>query len=89
MSFEGAYSEVADAQLDVLEGADDPDPYNAVLDVCELILRYPGEAQARSTAITTTDGIRFRFAVARHHPLKVFWSIGDDGPRIEAVLPHP
>ncbi len=86
---DGAYSAVADEQLDALEAASDPAPYNAVLDICELILSYPGEAQSRSTAISTLDGIRFRLAVPGHHPLKVFWSIRDDGPRVEAVFPHP
>lgn len=87
MSSEGAYSDVADKQLDALEAGSDIDLYNAVLDACELIFRMPGEAQALSTAITTTDGVRFRLPVAGHPPYKVFWS--SDGPRIEAVFPHP
>lgn len=85
----GAYSQVADEQLDTLEAADDLDLYNAALDACELIFRAPGLAQARSTAIQTTDGIRFRLPVAGHPPYKVFWSLTDEGPRIEAVFPHP
>ncbi len=87
MSSEGAYSDVADKQLDALEAGSDIDLYNAVLDACELIFRMPGEAQALSTAITTTDGVRFRLPVAGHPPYKVFWS--SDGPRIETVFPHP
>lgn len=84
---EGAYSEVADQQLNALEQGPDVDLYNAVLDACELIFRLPAQAQARSTAITTAQGIRLRLPVAGHPPYKVFWS--SDGPRIEAVFPHP
>jgi hypothetical protein len=50
------------------------------------VFRLPRVAQARSTAITTTDGIRFRLPVVGHPPHKAFWS--SDGPRIEAVFPH-
>jgi hypothetical protein len=81
------YSEVADEQLDALEHGTDVDLYNAVLDACDLIFRLPGQAQARSTAITTKEGIRLRLPVAGHPPYKVFWTT--DGPRIEAVFPHP
>jgi hypothetical protein len=83
----GAYSGIADAQLDELEAGPDADLYNAVLDACELIFRYPAKAQSLSTAITTKEGVRLRLAVAGHPPYKVFWS--SDGPRIEAVFPHP
>jgi hypothetical protein len=82
-----AYSAIADQQLNDLEAGPDMDLYNAVLDACELIFRLPAQAQARSTAITTPDGIRLRLPVAGHPPYKVFWS--SDGPRIEAVFPHP
>jgi len=82
-----AYSQVANKQLDSLEAGSDVDLYNAVLDACELIFRLPAQAQARSTAITTAEGIRLRLPVAGHPPYKVFWS--SDGPRIEAVFPHP
>jgi hypothetical protein len=82
-----AYSQVADEQLDSLEAGSDVDLYNAVLDACELIFRLPAQAQARSTAITTAEGIRFRLPVAGHPPYKVFWS--SDGPRIEVVFPNP
>jgi hypothetical protein len=82
-----AYSEVANQQLDALEAGPDIDLYNAVLDACELIFRLPGQAQARSSAIITAYGIRFRLPVAGHPPYKVFWS--SDGPRIEAIFPHP
>jgi hypothetical protein len=58
-----------------------------VLDGCELIFRAPGQAQAVSTAIITKDGIRLRLPVAGHPPYKVFWSA--QGPRVEAVFPHP
>jgi hypothetical protein len=87
VSVDGAYSQVADKQLDSLEAGPDADLYNAVLDACELSFRLPAQAQARSTAITTTEGIRFRLPVAGHPPFKVFWS--SDGPRIEGVCPHP
>lgn len=87
MISEGSYSEIADARLDALEAGDDAKLYNAVLDACELIFRLPGEARAISTAITTNEGIRLRLPVAGYPPYKVFWST--DGPRIEAVFPHP
>jgi hypothetical protein len=84
---EGAYSEIADAQLNALETGPDVDLYNAVLDACELIFRAPGLAHALSSAITTKDGIRLRLPVRGHAPYKVFWST--EGPRIEAVFPYP
>lgn len=87
MSSAGAYSQVANKQLDSLEAGSDADLYHAVLDACELIFRLPAQAQARSTAITTAEGIRLRLPVVGHPPYKVFWS--SDGPRIEAVFPHP
>ena len=87
MSVEGDYSEVADAQLDALEIGPDADLYNSVLDTIEFIFRLPGQAQSLSTAITTPDGIRMRLPVIGHPPYKVFWST--DGPRIEAIFPHP
>jgi hypothetical protein len=86
VSEDDAYSEVADRQLDVLGNGSDAGLYNAVLDACELIFRLPGQAQARSTAITTSEGIRLRLPVAGHPPYKVFWS--SEGPRIEAIFPH-
>lgn len=87
MTSEGDYSEVADAQLDALEAGPDVDLYNAVLDACDLIFRMPDQAQFRSTAVTSQDGIRMRLPVPGHPRYKVFWST--DGPRIEAVFPHP
>lgn len=87
MSVEGDYSSIADQQLDALEAGPDVDLYNAVLDACELILSYPEQAQARSTGVTTEQGARPRLPVAGHPPHKVFWSA--QGPRIEAVFPHP
>lgn len=83
----GDYSEIANAQLDALEAGPDVALYNAVLDMCELILRHPSQAHSVSTAITTDAGIRLRLAVADHPPYKVFWST--TGPRIEAIFPHP
>lgn len=87
MSVEGDYSSIADQQLDALEASPDVDLYNAVLDACELILSYPELAQARSTGVTTEQGVRLRLPVAGHPPHKVFGSA--QGPRIEAVFPHP
>lgn len=86
MTDDDAYSAVASDQLDALEAGPDADLYNAVLDACELMFRLPGQAQTRSTAIVTANGISYRLPVAGHPPYKVFWSA--DGPRIEAVLPH-
>lgn len=86
MSGPSGYSEVANAQLDEIENGGDPDPYDALLDVCVFVLAHPGQAQSRSSALTTAEGIRFRLAVPGHHPYKVFWS--SDGPRIEAVFPY-
>jgi hypothetical protein len=54
---------------------------------CELIFRMPGLAHSLSTAVTTSEGIRMRLPVPGHPRYKVFWST--DGPRIEAVFPHP
>ena len=85
-SVSGDYSKVADAQLDELEAAD-PELYNDVLTVCDLIFRFPERAQSMSSAIRTDQGIRLRIAVPGRHPYKVFWST--DGPRVEAVFPHP
>ena len=79
------YSQVADEHLDELERGDNPELYNAVLDICAEIFADPGRAQSRSSALSTKDGIRFRLAVPDHYPYKVFWS--SDGPRIEAVFP--
>lgn len=86
MSEPSGYSEVANAQLDEIESGDDPDLYEALLDVCEFVLAHLGPAQSRSSALTTSVGIRFRLAVPGHHPYKVFWS--SEGPRIEAVFPY-
>jgi hypothetical protein len=87
VTVKGAYSQVADEQLDALEAGPDAALYNAVLDACELIFRFPGKAQALSTAITTRDGVRLRYPVLGHPPYKVLWT--SDGPRVEAVFPHP
>lgn len=87
MTAEGDYSEIADSQLDAPETGPDVDLYNAVLDACDLIFRMPGQAQFLSTAVTTTEGICMRLPVSGHARYKLFWST--DGPRIEAVFPHP
>lgn len=80
------YSAVADEQLDALELAD-PDTYNDVLAMCELVFNDPGRARSISTAVQTRDGIVFRLPVPGHAPLKVFWTPA--GPRVEAVFPQP
>ncbi|MHB2029453.1 MAG: hypothetical protein ACYCPT_11630, partial [Acidimicrobiales bacterium] len=71
MSVPSGYSEVANAQLDEIENGSDPDLYNALMDVCEFVLANPRQAQSRSSALTTSDGIRFRLAVPGRHPYKV------------------
>ena len=81
------YSEIADAQLDLLQQDEDFALYNAVLDAVELILGYPERAQRASSAISTHHGVLMRLPVAGFPPYKVFWSSA--GPRIEAVFPHP
>ncbi len=85
-SFKGAVSRVAQQQLHALESGDDVDLFNAVVDVCELILKYPAQAQRMSAAFTTQDGIVLRMPVVGHPPFKVFWTSKE--PRIEAVFPH-
>ena len=80
------YSEVADRQLDELQ-ASSPDLYNDVLTMCELIFANPARAQSMSTAVHTPDGIVLRLPVPGRFPYKVFWT--SEGPRVEAVFPHP
>lgn len=82
----GSYSEIADTQLDEI-GVSDPALYNDILTVCELVFTDPARAQSMSAAIRTGHGIVLRLPVPGHAPYKVFWS--SDGPRIEAVCPHP
>ena len=81
-----SYSEVADEQLDEIQ-ARDPDLYNDILTICELIFTQPARAQSMSTAISIQDGIVLRLAVPGQAPSKVFWTSTE--PRIEAVFPHP
>jgi hypothetical protein len=81
-----SYSLVADSQLDELQ-ASDPDLYNDILTICELVFDRPARAQAMSTTVQTADGIVLRLAVPGRFPYKVIWTT--DGPRIEAVFPHP
>jgi hypothetical protein len=82
----GDYSKVADRQLDELQAAD-PDLYDAVLTVCEFVFSQPSRARSMSSAVQTETGVVLRLAVPSRHPYKVFWT--SDGPRIEAVFPHP
>lgn len=86
-SAEIGYSEMADQQLDTLESNGPAALYNAVLDICESVFADPGTVQARSSAITTTEGIVLRTAVPGFADYKVFWTT--EGPRIEAVFPYP
>jgi hypothetical protein len=82
-----AYAEAAIAQLDAIEAGADVHLYLAVLDGIDLIFERPREAQRRSTAFTSKDGIVPCLPVVGYPPYKVFWV--SDGPRIEAVFPHP
>jgi hypothetical protein len=84
---EPCYSKVADEQLDEIEMSGDHELYNDLVNACEDILDNPGRARERSAAITTTEGVRFRFPVQGRAPYKIFWS--SEGPRIEAVFPYP
>ena len=84
---DGAFAEVAWEQLDKLERGSDAGLYNAAVDACELALNFPEQAQARSSAVQTATGIVFRLPIAGFPPYKVFWKA--DGPRIEAIFPHP
>ena len=84
---EPAYSRVAKDQLDELLASGDVDLYNDLVTVCEFILDHPASARRDSAALTTAEGIRFRFAVPGRAPYKVFWAA--DGPTIEAVFPYP
>lgn len=79
------YSEVADQQLDELQ-VSDPDLYNDILTICELVFDHPSRAQAMSAAVQTPGGIVLRLAVPGRFPYKVFWT--SSGPRIEAAFPH-
>ena len=87
MSDVSGYSEIANDQLDEIEASGDAELYDDILVLCEFILGHPADAQSRSSALTTKDGIRFRLPVPGRHPYKVFWTSG--APRIEAVFPYP
>lgn len=89
MSADGSYADVAGDQIDALEAGPDMELFNAVLDACELVFRATGLAQSKSSAVRSANGIVLRLPVTGHPPYKVFWSQTPDGPRIEAVLPHP
>lgn len=81
-----AYSELADRQLDALQESD-PELYNDILTICEMVFDHPSRAQAMSTAVQTPSGVVLRLAVPGRSPYKVFWA--SSGPRVEAVFPHP
>ncbi len=84
-----AYSQVAWDQLDDLEAAN-PDTYADTLDLITSILDDPGQARATADVLTTPAGARFKNLVPDRYPLAVFWSEHSaDGPRIEAIFPHP
>jgi hypothetical protein len=61
------YSEVADRQLDELHVAD-PDLYEDILTICELVSDHPSRARSTSAAVQTPDGIVFRLAVPGRFP---------------------
>lgn len=82
---EGAYSQVADEQLDAL-ARQNADLYNDILTMCEFIFTSPSRAQSMSAAITTNNGIVMRLPVPNRHPYKVFWTTAT--PRIEAIFPY-
>ena len=86
MAVEGAYSQVADEQLDAIERTDAA-LYNDLLAICEFVFTEPMRAQSMSAAVRTDHGIVFRLPVPGRHPYKVFWT--SNGPRIEAVFPYP
>jgi hypothetical protein len=81
-----SYSVVADRQLDEILNLGRNDLYNDLVTVCEAILDDTSTARSQSSAITTNEGIRFRFAVPGRYPYKVFWRA--DFPAIEAVFPY-
>lgn len=87
MSDVSGYSEIANDQLDEIDTSGNSDLYDALLIICEYILDHPAEAQSRSSALTTKEGICFRLSAPGQHPYKIFWTRG--GPRIEAVFPYP
>ena len=47
---QSSYSAIADRQLDELQ-ATDPDLYNDILTICDLVFDHPGRAQTMSTAV--------------------------------------
>ena len=77
-----ANSHVADEQLDELERRD-PALYDAVPTIREHIFDHPEQAQSRSRANKTEEGIRMVLSVPGFPPSKDFWST--EAPRIEAV----
>ena len=82
-------SEVADAQLDVLE-RDDPNAYADVMILCGLMFDHPGRAQSMSSAISTDRGTVLRLTVPGRYRLRILWTstVAGEGPRIEAVIEH-
>ena len=58
---QSSYSAIADRQLDELQ-ATDPDLYNDILTICDLVFDHPGRAQTMSTAVRTPDGTVLRLA---------------------------
>ena len=81
------YSEVADAQLDLLEAGPRHDLYSAVVSTCLRVFEEPALAQSLSSVIATDQGLVLVLPVPKHSPFKVFWTSA--GPRIEAVFPRP
>ncbi|MDO5627566.1 MAG: hypothetical protein Q4G43_04520 [Mobilicoccus sp.] len=83
------FSEIAAAQLDALD-AENPDAFEDVMDLIDAITDEPGGVRATADIIATAEGPRFKNFVTGRYPLAVFWSDHPaDGPRIEAIFPHP
>jgi hypothetical protein len=89
MADEPCYSKVADEQLDEIELSRDRDLYNDLVNAREDIVDNPGRARQRSAAITTTEGVRFRFPLQGRPPYTIVWTSASEGPRIEPVFPYP
>ena len=80
-------SSIAVDQMRELKAGADVALYNAVVEACDFVLDATDRARKHSSAVTTAEGVRYRLPVVGYPPYKVFWS--SDGPRIEAVFPHP
>jgi hypothetical protein len=85
---EDDYAPVAIEQLDALEAGPDPDLYNAVLDLIEVVFTRPDLAQSMCSVVRAGDGTMImRLPVPGYPQYKVFWTT--DGPSIRAVFRYP